>query len=967
MTESSELLWIQESLAFIKSLYRPKAQGDSQGLIDTIVNQALLQGRATASLLVQANDAKTHHVLSAQPPHVLEPLLDSAWVWTQIADGKLKILMLNELTCVAILPVVQESFHGALILRVSEQLAQNEHYLGLLEIIRQELIEAIRIHQEWTHLDQWQTRSTAVLETIPQAVIFIDNSGKTSWINASGARMLGIEKDVNRPMVIASAMQKLRSAANNADEILATGTELFRTPNKGLYDWKWFYGSPVSRVLNVTSVPVASKTNSGRLWVFDDITALHIAAEDLQKTNERLVLTTKAAEREAQSKGEFLANMSHEIRTPLNGVLGLTQLLAKEPLEERQLAMIRKIQSAGRFLMNILNDILDLSRIESGQLTIDNDPFDLPTLFSQIESVLGESAHAKGITLDVLPVPKVIGLVRGDGLRIEQILTNLVGNAIKFTLKGGVCLSVASVGEQYPDQRLRFEVRDTGIGINEADITKLFLPFSQAEKGITRRFGGSGLGLSICHRLVQLMGGEIGVESVLGQGSVFWFEVPFETLSEPFGDPSDESSNSEMPVSLKGNRFLVVDDSELNRDLLRYTLEGQAATVVTANDGQEAIDIIGRDPQGFDAILMDIRMPVMDGLTATRIIRADLGLTQLPVFALTAGVLAQEMEAAHEAGVNQVLSKPLDLNQLLLAIEAEISNDGAMLNSHPPKATSDPAPIRGDWCPIEGIDLEMVQKNLGERPELFAQQLNAFLVEHRGCEQEIRSLLDSEAREAAARLMHTLYGNAGQIGAIKIMHLARAIEDSILQGQRHLDHPLNELSSLLVSLETAAAPLCESLESSLIPKVDQGAVDPRVVLAEPADSDLPLSGMHVLLVEDSFIIRDMTETMLLDLGAKVSLAENGQAAIDELRHQECRIDLVLLDLHMPVMDGLETTDIIRGALQMNTLPIIALTGSSGAALQLEAMARGVTDLIPKPIESDILLNLIQKYRPGVIT
>ena len=402
-------------------------------------------------------------------------------------------------------------------------------------------------------------------------------------------------------------------------------------------------------------------------WSLAQIEAADYLAQALRNHQEqRMRERSRELMAASAAKSQFLAQMSHEIRTPMNAILGFARLLEDEPLTEDQQQMVRRINAAGRSLLSIINDILDFSKIEAGQLGIDRQPFNLAELLGHIGSLMGAVAQAKGLTLGLQDDVQLTGRLSGDALRIEQVLINLVGNALKFTERGCVTLRVTPVGITEASARLRFEIEDTGIGLSPDALARLFVPFTQADSGITRRFGGTGLGLSICKRLVELMGGEIGVESSLGVGSTFWFELPFERLAEEY-KPAIRAAEVKGP-RLQGLRLLVVDDSPINLKLAERVLEREGAEVTLMSDGQQALDALRAHPAGFDLVLMDIHMPVMDGLTATRAIREELGLGTLPVIALTAGVLAEEKQNALGAGVNDFLPKPMDLEQVVTMI-----------------------------------------------------------------------------------------------------------------------------------------------------------------------------------------------------------------------------------------------------------------------------------------------------------
>lgn len=378
-----------------------------------------------------------------------------------------------------------------------------------------------------------------------------------------------------------------------------------------------------------------------------------------------------AAEQANEAKSAFMSNMSHEIRTPMNAVLGMAQILENEPLTSEQRDMVNSILSAGRSLLRIINDILDFSKMEAGQFHLEPHVFELECMLDNVMAILAVTTKTKGIGLRVELPDQRLGSLMGDELRLEQILFNLLGNAVKFTERGEVLIRITLRELAASQVRLLFEIQDTGIGIEPRILDTLFQPFNQADSSVSRRFGGTGLGLSISKRLVEMMGGRIGVRSTVGEGSVFWFELCFDRLpatllSGPTGDalpaPTETAQPEDKPLA--GLRVLLVDDSVLNRKVAERALNLAGATVMQAADGQQALDTLRANPSDVDLVLMDIQMPVMDGLTATREMREDPALRQLPVIALSAGVLPEERQTALDAGVNDFLPKPLDLKQM---------------------------------------------------------------------------------------------------------------------------------------------------------------------------------------------------------------------------------------------------------------------------------------------------------------
>jgi signal transduction histidine kinase len=380
-------------------------------------------------------------------------------------------------------------------------------------------------------------------------------------------------------------------------------------------------------------------------------------------------LTAEAAERANRAKSDFLARMSHEIRTPLTAMIALGYLLEKTALSEEQSAYLSKIQLAGRLLLGIVNNTLDLSKIEAGEMLLNKEPFDPAELLGCLRQMLGEQAAAKGIELIVPPAPMFPSMIVGDMSRLLQILVNLVGNAIKFTAAGRVIvkLTMTSCADRV---LLRCEVQDTGIGIEPRVIERLFEPYRQADVTTARRFGGTGLGLSISRALVDLMGGSIGVDSMVGVGSTFWFEVPLEFTARKRTAALPASSRGPVPgaLFLTGVRVLVVDDCDIVLGLVRRILADRGAIVACRSDGDAAVEYVHAHREQLDIVLIDVQMPMLDGNAATRRIRGDLGLKTLPIVGMTAGTLLGERQNALDAGMNDVITKPFDPELMLSTV-----------------------------------------------------------------------------------------------------------------------------------------------------------------------------------------------------------------------------------------------------------------------------------------------------------
>jgi PAS domain S-box-containing protein len=503
-----------------------------------------------------------------------------------------------------------------------------------------------------------EARHRLFADNATDMIMLTDRDGRLTYISPSVARVTGYDPQrligrIAKTMIHPDDIGPLEAMTRN----IAAGAvpeDLPRVEYRARHrdgHWLWF-----ETHTSVIRDPVTGEPN-GVLDVAREITARKALEEALRQRS----LEAEAA---AVAKSDFLANMSHEIRTPLTAILGFSALLRRQAgLPPEAATQVERIATAGETLLAVVNDVLDFSKLEAGHIELDPHPFDPIAFVNETVDLVANQAVVKGLSLDIALDADLPPMVFADSARLRQVLLNLLGNAIKFTVAGGITVDVRYDG--FVGGRLALAVTDTGMGVPADRRDRLFQRFSQVDGSVSRRHGGSGLGLAICKSLTELMGGEIGIDSAEGRGSTFWVTVP----APPSEDVVKEAAAEIEPGAVRARRLLVVDDVAVNRELVRAILTPFGHDITEAASGAEAVELA--HGAAFDLILMDLQMPGMDGLAATRAIRASAEPNRAtPILALSANVLAEHLAACRAAGMNDHIAKPIDLTDLVMKVSA---------------------------------------------------------------------------------------------------------------------------------------------------------------------------------------------------------------------------------------------------------------------------------------------------------
>ena len=658
-----------------------------------------------------------------------------------------------------------------------------------------------------------------IIRSLNEALIVTDVDRNIRTANAAAANLLGYSE-----MELAGKPISRFLPSPKGDVQDSPGA---RISLRGTGKWEAEHMAPTGRQTPVLVSMSAIKDEEGALqgYVYS---AVDITGR--KQAEEALVAAKEAAEAATRSKSEFLANMSHEIRTPMNGVLGMTELLLATELSAKQRRFAETSYSSGRKLLTLLNDILDFSKIEAGKLSLRNATFDIRIAVEEVVALLSDRAGVRGVVLRSSVDPRLPASVWADPIRFNQILVNLVGNALKFTESGSVDVRLTP---GIKPRSLRVSVQDTGIGVPPSVQAEIFNPFSQADLSAQRQFQGTGLGLAISRQLVELMGGTLGVESEIGKGSLFWFEVPL----EPIPTPTAEVRKGLAPPpaspapSLSGRRVLLVEDNTVNQEVAREMLKSLGLDVTVVSDGYEGLKAFSSN--SFDAILMDCQMPGMDGYAATRAIRArELRQTgqphrAIPIVAMTAYAMKTDRDECLAAGMSDYLSKPFTRSELEAVLGRSLRSGAAVSRPRGPQselsaAEGSGAPIGPPSeasSPIDAVAFGRVEslEALGAKG-IVVRVLEAYFLEAPPLVVRLQASLRDRNPEELSRSAHSLKSSSGNVGALGLSALCQKAEAIGRSG----------------SCE-GAAPIVESIHAEFA-RV-RAALEPRMAAGSVAAAD----------------------------------------------------------------------------------------------------------------------------------
>ena len=771
------------------------------------------------------------------------------------------------------------------------------------------------------------------VEQSPASIIITDINGQIEYVNDAFVQSTGY----SREEAIGQNQKILKSASTSPEQFraLINAVTHGETWKGELYN-KIKNGPDVATYTIVTPQRQKGGNISHYVSVQEDITVKkrlgqeldlhrhHLEEMVVSRTIE-LAAARQLAEAANNAKSAFIANMSHEIRTPMNGVLGMTYLALAGTTDPKLRDYLQKIHLSGEHLLHIVDDILDFSKIEAGKMTLEAVDFSLDQLLSKINSIMTGKLAGRNLMLTFDIDPQLSREMHGDPHRLSQILINYTNNALKFTEQGEINVFVRKLNDTATGWMVRFEVEDTGIGMSKVQQKKLFQSFVQADNSTTRKYGGTGLGLAISKQLAIMMGGEVGVLSALGQGSTFWFTAHLEHASGVLPqvvsavDPKNASTRLQHLAKASGGlRILVVEDNQFNQQIAVELLEAVKCTALVAENGQIAIDILKREK--LDCVLMDIQMPVMGGLEASRHIRTMPGLSELPVIAITANAMNEDRLHCLAAGMNDFISKPFAPELFYSTLLRWLSPATVEIATSCFQNIETVTISESKKC----IDFAVLGKFFSNSPEKVGIFSEKFVASARKGMTEIDDAFQRENLEELWALGHRFKSSARTVGANGFADLCHRLEQLKQNGT------LEQAKEIICHLHPLLKQIALEVDAYLSPS-EMVTPNPSRELkpsSQVSDTVSPFANLYVMVLEDDTLQMEMASIILRNLGiARIASCTDGSQALAVVRTY--KPDLLICDLTMPGMDGIAF------------LRQVAEQGFSGSVILLSGADRGV--------------------------
>jgi len=700
------------------------------------------------------------------------------------------------------------------------------------KMVDQDKLRYMELQSSQMAMRDAEAQYRAIFNNATEGIFQIARDGRPIKINPALAQMLGYSSSQELIEHFQDPTIEIYSNPKRRDEFVSLMKE-FGIVKDFEYLARRRDGTFITTMIDAHLI----RNSSGEILYYEGI------VRDItgKKRMEELRIAKEAAEKTAQSKNEFLANISHEIRTPMNAIIGFTNLARQNELSPKLRNYLNIIARSSRNLLHLINDILDFSKIEAERLEMESVDFELDEVVKNTSEIVSLKAQEKKIRFLVSVNPGVPKELVGDPYRLRQILLNLADNAVKFTNSGFVMIGIEPVELNMDNCLLMFSVKDTGIGMTAEHIARLFKPFAQADSSMTRRFGGTGLGLAISRHLVELMGGKIQVESQMGKGSTFYFTIQLlrrhhqfkrypaaeafsPEIASSLGPPSEESLSD-----LKGARILLVEDNVINQELTLEILNDIGLHVDIAGNGQKALEQLRL--ASYDLILMDVQMPVMNGLETTVLIKENPQWKDIPIVAMTAHDTVRDKQECIKTGMNDYITKPLDIHLLMSILVKWIKPHGQQtrISINHPRHTADREifDVEPSFV-IPGVDVADGLERLQGNKRVYIKLLKSFIQHHRHARQDISRAIKVEDYNKAAVIAHTIKGAAANLSMTAVAASASQLQEKARSG--NMEHINSALISLVTELDAVGASIAQLAQTDTLDSI-------RPSFPEPVDAD----------------------------------------------------------------------------------------------------------------------------------